>query len=82
VKVVAARRLRVGRCHGKKIFNHSSMPIWWLWLACGHITKRSAKKIPRSVVCHACQWDREFGYRKKRDWKEGDISDDFGIIRF
>lgn len=73
VKVVAARRL-MGFI--------SSMPTWWLWLACGHITKREAKKIPRTVVCHTCQRDKRFGYRKKRDWKKGDIPDDSRVVRF
>lgn len=76
IDVVAAQRKRVGRCHGSRHFQSPVVPSWRLWLACGHMESRRAKNPPKSVKCSRCR------YGFLRDWKKGDIPDEFGVIRF
>jgi hypothetical protein len=81
--VVAAQRIRVGRCHGGcGRFVRPRVLSWYLWLACGHLSTRRAKEPPRSVKCERCQYDIEFRRRKSRDWLPGEIPNDIGIILF
>lgn len=83
VKVLAAERIRIGRCHGGlKRFKRPRVPGWRLWLACGHVGGRTAKNPPRSVKCSRCTWDEKVGSRISRDWLPGEIPDDLGVIRF
>jgi hypothetical protein len=81
-KVVAAQRIRVGRCHGGRYFKRPAVPSWYLWLACGHHATRRAGKVPRKVKCNRCVWDKEHGYRKARDWFKNDLPEGLGVIRF
>ena len=79
VKVVAAERIRVGHCHPR--FSSRPKTAWRLWLACGHMESRTAEKPPRLVKCHNCEWDKSHGWKKVRDWKRGEIPNDFGVVR-
>lgn len=76
IAVIAAQRIRVGRCHGSRYFERPRVPSWRLWLACGHMEVRRAKNPPKSVKCSRC----EYGYLK--DYEKGEIPDDFTIMRF
>jgi hypothetical protein len=54
-KVVAARRLRLGRCHGGKILKRPLRARWYMRLACGHQVIRVSDKVPKKVICLACE---------------------------
>jgi hypothetical protein len=43
---------------------------------------RRAEEPPRQVKCRHCSLEEEHGWRYPRDWKRGDIPDDFDVIRF
>ena len=81
-EVIAALRKRVGRCHGNRHFRRPKVPGWFLWLVCGHLATRIAVKPPRSVKCDRCEFDMKHCGHKCRDWKPGEIPNDFGVIKF
>ena len=72
-KVVASRRVRVGRCHGGKIFKRHSRARWYLLLDCGHVAIRASVKVPRKVWCDRCEWDLKKCGRIHRDWFKKDL---------
>jgi hypothetical protein len=82
VKVVAAQRLRVSRCQGTRTPFRPSVPSWRLWLKCGHMERRRSEEPPRQVKCWNCFLEEEHGWRYSRQWKRGDIPDDFDVVRF
>ena len=84
VKVLAAQRVRVGRCHGAagRFFRRPSAPSWRLWLECGHVGGRTAAKPPMSAKCDRCEFDLGTRGRRSRDWLKGEIPwGDWGVVK-
>jgi hypothetical protein len=78
-RVVAAEKIRVGRCHGQhagRLQRKPQRPSWRLWLECGHMERRTAVKPPRSVKCDRCElgFDRDYP-------KRGGIPKEYPVIR-
>jgi len=80
-RVVVARRMRVGRCHGGKIIKRPVRPLWYLWLACGHLAHRVSEKVPRKVKCDRCEFDLRVSGKRNRDWFKVDLPKGLGAIR-
>jgi hypothetical protein len=84
-KVIAADKIRTGRCHGKRagrVSGPNKASYWRLWLECGHIEKRNGVNPPRSIKCDKCIWEKKFGVGHTKQFVRGGIPDNFTVIRF
>ena len=76
--VVAAKKLR---SRVAKFTLQPKVAPWWLWLECGHTTKRLSSCVPHKVRCLNCKIEHELSIRHTRNWYKGEIPKDFGVIR-